>query len=150
MSVQLPVEGGCLCGQVRMKISAPPLMTMACHCTGCQKLSASAFSLTAMIPVDGFEVIKGEPQVGALHGESKYFYCPHCLNWLCTIPATATRFVNVRPTMFDVPAWSTPFIESFVSEKLPWASTPAKHSFDRFPAPEQYGMLVVEYAAQAG
>ena len=66
------------------------------------------------------------------------------------IPATATQFVNVRPTMFDIPAWSRPFIESFTSEKLPWASTSAKHSFDRFPAPEQYGMLVAEYAAQAG
>jgi len=30
-------------------------------------------------------------------------------------------FVNVRPTMFDVPAWSTPFMETCVSERLPWA-----------------------------
>ena len=35
----LPLEGGCRCGQVRLKISAPPLLTMACHCTGCQKMS---------------------------------------------------------------------------------------------------------------
>jgi hypothetical protein len=148
--IGFPIEGGCMCGQVRLKVSAPPLITMACHCAGCQKLSASAFSLTVMIPAAGFEVIKGEPRIGALHGASKYFYCPHCLNWLYTIPASATQFVNVRPAMFDVPAWSKPFIESFTSEKLPWASTSAKHSFDRFPAPEQYGMLVAEYAAQAG
>ena len=150
MSVNLPLEGGCLCGRVRLRISAPPLITMACHCSGCQKLSASAFSLTAMFPAAGFEVITGDPQIGALHGTSKYFYCPHCLNWLYTVPAMASQFVNVRPTMFDVTAWSRPFIESFASEKLPWVLTPAKHSFDRFPAPEQYGMLLAEYAAQAG
>lgn len=150
MSTPLPVEGACLCGQVRMRISAPPLITMACHCTGCQKLSASAFSLTAMIPAAGFTVLQGKPQIGALHGASHYFYCPHCLNWLYTVPAAAPQFVNVRPTLFEVPAWSTPFIESFTSEKLAWASTPARHSFERFPAPEQYGMLVAEYAAQAG
>ena len=147
MSAQLPVEGGCICGQCRMRISAPPIITMACHCTGCQKLSASAFSLTAMIPNDGFEVTKGEPAIGALHGSSKYFYCPNCLNWLFTRPAGMDAFVNVRPTMFDVPAWSTPFIESFVSEKLPWADTSAKYSFDRFPPPDQYDKLVAEYAA---
>jgi hypothetical protein len=33
-----PWEGGCLCGQVRVKVSAPPLLTMACHCTGCQRM----------------------------------------------------------------------------------------------------------------
>ena len=136
-----------MCGQVRMRISAAPVITMACHCAGCQKLSASAFSLTTMIPNDGFEVTKGEPAIGALHGSSKYFYCPNCLNWLFTRPAGMDAFVNVRPTMFDVPAWSTPFIESFVSEKLPWAATSAKYSFDRFPPPDQYGKLVAEYAA---
>ncbi len=149
MSVKLPVEGACMCGECRARVSAPPLITMACHCTGCQKLSASAFSLTVMIPIDAFAVIAGSPQIGALHGDTPYYYCPRCLNWLYTAPRSAP-VVNVRPALFDVPAWSTPFIESFTSEKLPWASTPAKHSFDRFPAPEQYGMLVAEYAAQAG
>jgi len=108
-------------------------------------MSASAFSLTAMIPAQGFDVTRGKPQIGALHGASQYFYCPKCLNWLYTAPAGAP-FVNIRPTMFDVPLWSTPFIESFVSEKLPWAMTPARHSFEKFPPPDQYGPLMSEYA----
>ncbi|MGO7808074.1 aldehyde-activating protein, partial [Rhizobium ruizarguesonis] len=41
----LPMEGGCRCGRVRVKISVPPLRTMACHCTGCQKMKSSAYSL---------------------------------------------------------------------------------------------------------
>ena len=136
-----------MCSQVRLKVSAPPLMTMACHCRGCQRLSASAYSLTAMIPIAGFEVVAGKPQIGALHGASKYFYCPHCLNWLYTTPSSTGAFVNVRPTMFDIGSWSTPYIESYVSEKLPWATTPARHSFEKFPGPEHYGPLLAEYAA---
>jgi hypothetical protein len=146
MSVALPVEGGCMCGESRLRVSAPPIITMACHCKGCQKMSASAFSLTAMIPAQGFEIFKGKPQIGALHGKSQYFYCPKCLNWLYTAPA-GSPFINVRSTMFDVPLWSTPFIESFVSEKLPWATTSARHGFEKFPPPDQYGMLTEEYAA---
>jgi len=149
VSVQLPVEGACMCGECRVRVSAPPLLTMACHCTGCQKLSASAFSLTVMFPAQAFAVIAGKPQIGALHGDTPYFYCPHCLNWLYTAPRSAP-VINVRPSLFGIAAWSTPFIESFVSEKLSWASTPARYSFDRFPAPEQYGMLLSEYADQAG
>jgi hypothetical protein len=144
-----PVEGACMCGQARLTIGAPPIITMACHCTGCQKLSASAFSLTAIIPSASFEVISGEPAIGALHGASKYFYCPNCLNWLFTRPAGMDAFVNVRPTMFDVPEWSTPFIETCISEKLPWAKTSAVHSYDRFPPPEDYGRLMQEYATRA-
>jgi hypothetical protein len=132
-----------------MRISAPEMITMACHCTGCQKLSASAFSLSVMVPAAGFEVTKGEPVAGALHGANPYMFCPTCKNWLFT-RLVGPGLVNVRPTMFNVPAWSTPFIESSVREKLPWAKTSAKHSFDGFPAPEQYGPLMAEYAAQAG
>ncbi len=148
-NVTLPVEGSCMCGQCRMRVSTPPIVTMACHCTGCQKLSASAFSLTAMVPVQGFALIAGETRTGALHRENPYVYCANCLNWLYTELKSAP-FVNVRSTMFDVPAWKTPFIESSVSEKLPWAATPAKHSFAKFPEPHQYGQLMAEYAALQG
>ena len=145
MSVALPIEGGCMCGESRMRVGIAPIITMACHCRGCQKMSASAFSLTAMVPAQGFEVIKGKPQIGALHGASQYFYCPKCLNWLYTAPA-GSPFINVRSSMFDVPLWSTPFIESYVSEKLPWATTAARHSFERYPTPDRYGPLTAEYA----
>ncbi len=135
-----------MCGECRMRVSIAPIITMACHCKGCQKLSASAFSLTAMVPADGFELIKGRTQIGALHGDNPYHYCSKCLNWLYTSLASAP-FVNVRPTMFDIPVWSTPFVESYVSEKLPWATTSARHSFERFPEEHQYGQLMAEYAA---
>jgi hypothetical protein len=146
VSVALPVEGACMCGESRLRVSVAPIITMACHCKGCQKMSASAFSLTAMVPAQGFEVIKGKPQVGALHGESGYYFCPKCLNWLYTTP-TGVPFVNIRPSLFDVPLWSTPFIESYVSEKLPWARTGARHSFEKYPTPDRYGPLMAEYAA---
>jgi hypothetical protein len=39
--------GGCRCGRTTIEISKPPLMASACHCSGCQKMTSSAFSLTA-------------------------------------------------------------------------------------------------------
>jgi hypothetical protein len=146
----LPWEGGCRCGQVRLRISAPPLLTMACHCTGCQRMSASAFSLSAAIPSQGFEVTKGEPVIGGLRGkEANHHFCPSCMSWMFTRAAGMDWFVNLRPTMLDNPRWFKPFIETYTSEKLPWASTAAVHSFERFPAFEDYAGLTKEFAEQA-
>lgn len=145
----LPWEGGCRCGRVRIKVSAPPMLTMACHCTGCQRMSASAFSLSAAIPSEGFQVTQGEPVIGGLHGPTRHYFCPHCMSWMFTRAEGMDWFVNLRPTMLDDARGFTPFIETMTSEKLPWATTPAVHSFEKFPAFEDYERLTAEFAAQA-
>jgi hypothetical protein len=119
---------------------------MACHCTGCQSMSSSAYSLSAAIPSDGFEVTKGEPVVGGLHGASKHYFCGYCMTWMFTRPEGIDWFVNLRPTMLDDHAWFTPFIETWASEKLPWAATAAVHSYEALPSFEEYEPLVAEYA----
>jgi hypothetical protein len=143
----LPWEGGCRCGQVRLRVSAPPLLTMACHCTGCQRMTASAFSLSAGFPSEKFTVMKGEPVIGGLHGATRHYFCPHCMSWMRA--EGFDWFVNVRATMLDDPSWFTPFIETWTSEKLPWATTPAVHSFERVPAFEEFERLPEEFAQQA-
>ena len=142
---QLPWQGGCRCGQVRLRISAPPLLAMACHCTGCQRMSASAFSLSLAIPTPGFEVTAGEPVLGGLHGASHHYFCPHCKSWMFTRTEGMDAFVNLRPSMLDDHAWYVPFVETWTSEKLPWASTPAVHSFEALPAFEAFAGLIADY-----
>src|ERR1700748_3221529 len=63
----LPWGGGCRCERVRIRVAAMPILTMACHCRGCQRMSASAYSLSAMFPSSGFEVTVGEPVIGGMH-----------------------------------------------------------------------------------
>jgi hypothetical protein len=95
------LEGQCRCGKVRIKTSAPPLLTMACHCTGCQRMSASAFSLSAAFPVASFSVSQGETVIGGLHGPAGHHFCAHCKSWMFTRSEGMEWFVNVRPAMFD-------------------------------------------------
>ncbi|MEE1656521.1 GFA family protein [Microvirga sp. CF3062] len=142
-------EGGCRCGQVRIRVTGAPLMTMACHCTGCQRMTSSAFSLSALYPSDRFEVGQGEPVIGGLHGPTRHFFCPHCMSWLFTRPEGLDEFVNVRATMMDDTKSFSPFIESYTSEALPWAKTPALHSFETDPSDERFMELVTEFARQS-
>lgn len=142
----LPLEGGCRCGRVRIRVTQSPLLTMACHCTGCQTMSASAYSLTAAFPSEGFEVVEGETVIGGLHGAQHHHFCGWCMSWMFTRVEGFDFFVNVRPTMFGDRSWFSPYIETYTSEKLAWASTTAIRSFEQFPPFEDYEALMREFA----
>ena len=113
-------------------------------------MSSSAYSLTAMVPADGFEVTSGEPVIGGMHApEVQHYFCAHCMTWMFTRPA-GMPFVNVRPTMLDDTSWFRPFMETYASAKLPFAETGAVRSYETFPAMEEIEGLLREYAELAG
>lgn len=146
---QLPFSGQCRCGKVRIEVSAAPIMTAACHCTGCQTMSSSAFSLTAMIPSSGFKVTEGKPVIGGLHGpQQHHYFCAYCMTWMFTRIEGVDAFVNVRPSLFDDHSWFVPFVETMTKEKLFWAQTPALYHYEAFPPLEDYEKLMGEFARQ--
>lgn len=140
----LPWEAGCRCGRIRMRVVAPPLLASACHCTGCQRMSASAFSLTLTLPEAGFEVVSGTPVPGGLQQQVPHFHCGHCKSWVFTRPEGA-GFVNLRAMMLDEPRWFQPYVETWTDEKLPWAITGAVRSYGTQPALAEYESLIAEY-----
>lgn len=132
-----------------MKVKGRPLITMACHCKGCQRMTASAFSLSALFPDQTVEIAGLEPVIGGMHGELRHYFCPHCLSWIFTRAEMLGPLINIRLTMLDGAADLPPFIETCVSEKLPWVSLPAAHSFDKFPPMEDFPKLIAEFAETA-
>ena len=143
---KLPWEGGCRCGAVRIRVTAPPLITGACHCTGCQKMSASAYSLTMTVPGGALTVIAGQTVIGGLHGEQvHHHHCDRCKSWIYTTVEGMDSFVNLRATMLDEHRWVTPFVELWTSEKLPWATTGATHAFETSPDMDGWQALMAEF-----
>jgi hypothetical protein len=144
---KLPWAGGCRCGATRLEVTKPPLLTMACHCTGCQRMSASAYSLSVAVPSDGFAVTRGTPVLGGLKRDMHHF-CPSCMSWMFTRIPGFDWFVNVRSSMLDDARWFVPYVETFTAEKLPWASTPARHSFETLPDMSEYEALTEAFARE--
>jgi hypothetical protein len=56
------IAGGCLCGAVRYRSQAEPVMQVICHCKTCQKNSGSAFSMNVAVPQDTLELDGDEPR----------------------------------------------------------------------------------------
>lgn len=145
----LPWEGGCRCGGVRIRVTKAPLLTGVCHCTGCRKMSGSAYSLSVSLPSDGFEIVQGEPVIGGLRGPvSHHFHCPDCKSWMFTRAEGMDWFVNLRAAMLDDDSWVAPFVELWTREKLSWAETGAAHSYETVPAMEEFGPLMETFAAE--
>ncbi|CAN5903150.1 hypothetical protein BH11MYX3_BH11MYX3_09980 [soil metagenome] len=112
-------------------------------------MTASAFSLSLLVPASGFEVVEGKPVIGGLHGAARHLHCEYCKSWLFTRPDGMEGFINARATMLDDHRWFVPFVETSTAEALPWARTGATHSFPNFPPLEAWDPIVAEFA-QAG
>jgi len=146
---KLPWDGGGRCGAVRVRVTKPPLLAMACHCAGCQTMSASAYSLTVTIPADGFEITQGAPILGGLRGPvSHHFHCPDCMSWVFTRAEGFDWFVNLRPSMLDDHRWFEPYVDVWASEKFLWAATGAKRSFAGTPEMADWEALMKGFAEE--
>jgi hypothetical protein len=143
---RLPWTGHCRCGATRFQVTAAPLLTMACHCTGCQRMSASAFSLSVAVPADAFSVTEGQAVIGGLGGNDiQHFFCPRCMSWMFTRPLAVPSLVNVRATMLEQHGWFKPYLETWTREKLPWAVTGAPRSYEAMPAFEDFEQITREF-----
>ena len=61
--MNLPQTGGCQCGALRYEITQAPLMVYACHCTDCQRITSSAFSMAVVLPDGACHLVRGEPRL---------------------------------------------------------------------------------------
>jgi hypothetical protein len=146
-SPKLPLKGSCLCGAVNVTLTAPPILSVACHCRDCQKFTASAFSLTLMFPRDSFS-ITGDLVTGGLHSKNRtHHFCASCQNFIYSELAFATHRINLRTSVLDTAVKFPPFVEVMAEDKLPWVQVPVHHSYARAPArAEELQQLMDEYA----
>jgi hypothetical protein len=76
--------GGCQCGKIRYRLTGEPLTLYACHCSGCQKQSGSAFGMSLVMPPGQVEIIQGAESLRSWDtpdGDSRIkrcYYCPDC------------------------------------------------------------------------
>jgi hypothetical protein len=138
-----------MCGAVKVHVTALPLLTLACHCRGCQKFSASAFSLTTMFQSESVS-FTGPLQKGGLKDPDRvHHFCKSCLNFIYSQIKGAEHRINLRTSVLHDAASFKPFVEVMAEEKMPWAHVPIAHSFSRYPTSlDELQRLMDEFASQ--
>jgi hypothetical protein len=117
-------EGGCACGAVRFKVTAPFMGVGVCHCTDCQKGSGGGPNYVALAPKDAFVVTKGEAKVYSCRGDSGAdigrAFCADCGSPLWSVPGGATPFVPVKLGALDDNSDLTPSLHLYTASAPPW------------------------------
>ncbi|WP_163264652.1 GFA family protein [Chelativorans alearense] len=123
---ELPIEGGCQCGNLGYRIIAAPLTYYVCHCTDCQKQSGSAYGSSLMVPAQGIE-LHGPFETYACRGGSGRMsdrvFCPTC-GGRVTHQIQGSDVVVVKPGTLDDTSWLKPAGHIFTASKQPWVPLP--------------------------
>ena len=118
------IEGGCACGAVRFKITAPAMAVGVCHCLDCQKSSGGGPNYVALFPKTSFELTKGEAKVYECKGDSGAdigrAFCADCGTPLWAIPAPMTPFFPVKLGALDDRADYMPSLHLYTDSAQPW------------------------------
>lgn len=134
------LEGGCQCGAIRYRVTGPPLTFYACHCTECQKQSASAFGLSFWVKRSDLELVSGEPKFWELSADSgnttRCAFCPDCGSRLFNAPGDFLEIYSIKGGSLDDIADFAPAGHIWVRSKQPWvdlAGLPGDLVFEKEP-----------------
>jgi hypothetical protein len=133
------LNGACLCGHVRFRLDGGPIVTHACHCTQCQRITGSAFAVNLMIEADRVAVEAGD----VARTEDGQAACPRCGTRLWAYhPMFGEKAVFVKAGVLA--GGRAPDVHCFTSTKQPWLPLPegakayAEHyDFEAVLGPEQ-------------
>lgn len=127
-------EGGCLCGKVRFRVSAPALDSGYCHCRMCQRNSGAPVVAWATFPVENFSWIVGQPGTYASSSRARRSFCKACGSYLVFQSTEFPHEVSVNTASFDSPEAFPPRKHIFAKTRIPWFCTA-----DELPIYPDYG-----------
>lgn len=132
-----PINGACQCGGVTYQLLSEPQMVVACHCKECQKLSTSAFSITAMVIADQVR-FEGEMADWSRQADSGNIsaakFCPGCGNRIYHYNPAEPDKIKLKPSNLSDTSIIKPVAHVWVSEKQDWYTIPeGVRVFDKQP-----------------
>lgn len=123
-----PYSGGCQCGAVRYEITGEPTGLTVCHCTDCQRQSASAFGMSLRVPTASVRFTKGTPKTFSFAGDSGRpkvgAFCPDCGTRLYHILAPTAPSTTIKAGTLDNPSAFKPVVHIWTRSKQPWVPIP--------------------------
>jgi hypothetical protein len=116
------VEGGCLCGSVRYRLTSEPHDAGWCHCRICQLNSGSPAMAFATVPAGDFVLLLGAELVGSVAssetGERRF--CMRCGTPLLMQDKDGAT-VDFSLATLDTPGRVQPGFHIFYDSRIGWA-----------------------------
>lgn len=120
----MPIDGACLCGQVRYEARINPERVSVCHCTDCQINSATAFRFGVMVRAENFRLVSGTLKTYVKTAESGnprlLSFCPDCGTSIHGSDVENTRYYSLRLGTARQRAELRPRLQVWCRSALPW------------------------------
>jgi hypothetical protein len=131
------LEGGCLCGSVRYRVTTLPMMVGNCYCIDCRRSSGTSHCTHALVPDAAF-FVTGEIRIhdraadsGALVSRG---FCPECGSAILSRNAGMPGMTFLRVSSLDNPDEVEPQMTVYASRAPTWAPLDrSKPVFDTMP-----------------
>jgi hypothetical protein len=116
--------GGCLCGAVRYRSSAAPLITRICWCRVCQYLGAGSATVNVCFTTAEFHIegaLSDYASVAASGNAMHRRFCPKCGTPLFSTAEQRPHLIFVRAGSLDDPEWVKPATTIWTASAPSWA-----------------------------
>jgi hypothetical protein len=131
------LEGGCLCGAVRYRTEAEPMVVGNCYCVDCRKGGSTSHATHVGIPEDSL-VLEGQLSFYDRPADSGSVvsrgFCPKCGSGVMSLNNGMAGIAMLRGSSLDGPNAITPQFSVYTSRAPVWARIdPALPSFAEMP-----------------
>jgi hypothetical protein len=135
-----PLQGSCLCGAVRVRVTGPFETAGYCHCKRCQRRTGTTSTLGAKLAAASFEILAGREAIRTWRPETGHpkSFCVHCGGALFSGDPEGGATVGVRLGMLDGDPGIRPEWHQWVASAPDWDPIP-DDGLPRFPESRQAG-----------
>jgi hypothetical protein len=120
----MATTGGCICGAVRYRVAADPVVTRICWCRLCQYLGAGGGTVNVCFPTEAFAV-EGElsdfRSIADSGNVMHRLFCPVCGTPVISKAESRPHLTFVRAGTLDDPEVARPAMTIWTAEAPSWA-----------------------------
>ena len=114
------ISGGCYCGSLRYESVGDIEASIQCHCRECQYITGGNPNVIMIIPLNGFEFVKGVPKTFKrkdIENAVTRLFCENCGTGIGTKNPNRPNSIILKVGTFDDPSIFKPDIAIFTIDK---------------------------------
>ena len=116
----MKISGGCYCGSLRYESVGDIEASIQCHCRECQYITGGNPNVIMIMPLSGFEFVKGVPKTFKrkdIENAVTRLFCENCGTGIGTKNPNRPNSIILKVGTFDDPSIFKPDIAIFTIDK---------------------------------
>ena len=115
----MKISGGCYCGSLRYEANGDVEASIQCHCRECQYITGGNPNVIMIMPLSGFEFVKGIPKTFKRKDIEKAvtrLFCENCGTGIGTKNPNRPNSIILKVGTFDDPSIFKPQAAQFIAD----------------------------------